>query len=63
MEINNKSIVKRYKPCEVCKDTITGIPTGEIRTVDTTHFGNKFDPVYNTSTTCPFCNGEKYYFG
>jgi hypothetical protein len=55
--------VKRFKPCEVCKDTITGIPTGMIRTVDSTHFGNKIDPVYNTSETCPFCNGEKYYFG
>jgi len=59
----SQPIVKRYKPCEVCKDTITGIPTGMIRTVDSTHFGNKIDPVYNTSETCPFCNGEKYYFG
>jgi hypothetical protein len=62
----SQPIVKKYKPCEVCKDTITGIPTGMIRTVDSSHFEtrfNKLDPIYNTTETCPYCNGEKYYFG
>ena len=63
MDVNRKSIVKRYLPCKVCADTVTGVPTGIIRTVDLASNSNKIDPVYNTTETCPVCNGEKYYFG
>ena len=59
----NKPIVKRYQACKVCADTKTGVPCGYVRTVDSTHYGNKIDPVYNTTTPCPVCKGEKYYFG
>jgi hypothetical protein len=63
VDVKNKSIVKRYLPCKVCADTVTGVPTGVVRTVDSTHYGNKLDPIYNTTTDCPVCKGEKYYFG
>ena len=64
MEINNssKSIVKRLQPCKTCADTITGLPTGQIRTIDSTHFGQKVDSVYNTTEDCPVCKGSKYFF-
>jgi len=67
MEINNnhKSIVKRLQPCSTCADTKTGIPTGQIRTVDSSHFEtrfNKLDPIYNTTIDCPVCKGSKYFF-
>jgi DnaJ-class molecular chaperone len=54
---NNKPIVKRLQVCKVCEGH------GYVRTVDSTHYGNKLDPIYNTSETCPVCKGEKYYFG
>lgn len=67
MEINNnnKSIVKRLQPCRTCCDTVTGVPTGLIRTVDSSHFEtrfNKLDPIYNTTEDCPVCKGSKYFF-
>jgi hypothetical protein len=66
MDQNKKPIVKRYQACKVCADTVTGVPTGQIRTVDSSHYEtrfNKLDPIYNTTEDCPVCKGEKYYFG
>ena len=66
----NQSIIKRPKlelpkiktliPCDCCADTIDGHPHGIVRTVDSTHYGNKTDPIYNTTIDCPKCKGEKY---
>ena len=52
--------MKQLTPCDCCADTITGIPHGIVRTVDSTHYGNKIDSVYNTTIDCPKCKGEKY---
>ena len=40
--------MKQLTPCDCCADTITGKPHGIVRTVDSTHYGNKIDSVYNT---------------
>ena len=52
--------LKRLIPCDTCADTITGIPYGFVRTVDLQTGSNKLDPIYNTTTDCPTCKGEKY---
>jgi DnaJ-class molecular chaperone len=56
MPNNKKPIVKRLQVCKVCEGH------GIVRTVDSTHFGNKIDPVYNTTTDCPVCKGEKIFY-
>tara|TARA_R110002020_G_C16304427_1_gene773326 strand:- start:253 stop:423 length:171 start_codon:yes stop_codon:yes gene_type:complete len=48
--------------CKVCADTKTGVPLGYVSSIDSTHFGNKSDSVYNTQIQCPACNGEKYFY-
>tara|TARA_R110002020_G_scaffold211145_1_gene417372 strand:+ start:16 stop:243 length:228 start_codon:yes stop_codon:yes gene_type:complete len=52
--------LKEYKACDACADTVDGHPHGIIRTVDVQTNSNKLDAVYNTTTTCPKCKGEKY---
>ncbi len=68
MDENKKSIVKRLQVCSICFginhqccQTCEGY--GIVRTVDSTHYGNKTDPVYNTTTDCPVCKGEKIFYG
>lgn len=55
-------MIQHLVPCNVCKDTDTGIPLGYVRSVDTTFHGQKTDSIYNTTVTCPACNGEKYFY-
>ena len=69
MKKSNQPIVNRPKfnprpkslqPCDVCADTVTGVPHGIVRTVDIALNSNKLDPIYNTTEDCPKCKGEKY---
>ena len=53
-------IQKSLIPCKTCADTITGKPHGIVRTVDFQTNSSKLDPIYNTTTDCPTCHGEKY---
>ena len=47
------------KPCETCKDTETGIPTGLVFWNDITYSGvEKFSLM-----DCPTCKGEKIVYG
>lgn len=58
--MNLENIRKILKPCDACADTVTGIPHGIVRTVDIQSNSTKLDPIYNTTTDCPKCKGEKY---
>jgi hypothetical protein len=53
---------KTLQPCNVCADTVTGVPHGYVRTIDFQSNSNKIDPVYNTTMDCPVCKGTKYVF-
>jgi hypothetical protein len=55
-------MISRMVACKVCADTKTGVPLGYVSSIDSTHFGNKSDSVYNTQIQCPACNGEKYFY-
>ena len=52
--------LKQYKACDLCADTVTGVPHGIVGTVDAQSSSNKIDPIYNTTIDCPKCKGEKY---
>ena len=52
--------LKQYKACDLCADTVTGVPHGIVGTVDSQSSSNKIDPIYNTTIDCPKCKGEKY---